>query len=266
MRLAVMRPADKLEGAIRLAESMGFEALAASPLRVQVRDSPEIDAFIEAAGAGKADAAVLTSTTGVDAVMQLLARRGVDDVGALLQGCQGIAIGPLTAGAMMAAGMKVDFVPPEYTSEGLVRSLASTLQGRRVFLLRSDHGERILKEGLEKAGAQVEEVVVYELVPQPFTTEMKRLAQESLAGRVDAFAFSSALSAATFIESMESLAPREEVMDMLNSRTVGAMGGPTRRKLEGMGIRVGAVPADATFEALLQAIRSAGDGPGAMKE
>ena len=258
MRLAVMRPRDKLEGSVRLAESLGFQTIAASPLRIEVRDSPGIDDLLSAVAAGRVGAIVLTSTTGVDALVELMALRGAEGPGALLSSCLGIAIGPLTAQAMRDADIRVDHVPEEFTSEGLVRSLASSLRGKTVYVLRSSHGERILVEGLRETGSDVREVVLYDLVPQPDADDMRSLAIQSMEGGVDAFAFSSALSAATFIEAVERVASREEVLTLLNSRTVGAMGGPTRRKLEKMGIIVRAVPAEATFEALLKAIRDVG--------
>lgn len=253
-----MRPRDKVEASVRLAQGMGFDTIAASPLRIDVRDSPEFDSFLSSVRIGEVDAIVLTSTTGVDSLVDLMGRRGIERAGPFLTSCLGIAIGPLTAQAMKGAGIRVDHVPEEFTSDGLVRSLSSRLRTKRVHVLRSSHGERSLVDGLREGGSEVKEVVIYDLVPQAGAEDMRRLAMESMAGRVDAFAFSSALSAATFVESLERIASRDEVLSMLNSRLVGAMGGPTQRKLERMGIVVRAVPQEATFEALLQAVRDAG--------
>jgi uroporphyrinogen-III synthase len=253
MRLAVMRPKDKLEESINLAKERGFEVVAASPLQIRVNDGPEFDSLLRSLKEGNVDVIVLTSSTGVEALVRMAERQGVD-IAALLSSCHRIAIGPLTAKAMVARGIGVDLIPDEYSSEGLVRQIGTELAYQRVFLLRSSHGERILFDGLVEVGAEVTEVVLYELVPDTDSPEVRYLVAESLAGRVDAFAFTSSLSAATFIEAAVKVAPRDEVITMLNSRLVGAMGGPTRKRLEGMGIKVAAVPANATFPELLDVI------------
>lgn len=253
MRLAVMRPKDRLEESILLARELGFEVVAASPLQIEMDDGPELDAFIRSVKKGEVDAVILTSSTGVEALVRMMSRRG-EDAGALLSSTQRIAIGPLTAKAMAARGIGVDAIPDEYSSEGLVRQMGKDLAYKRVFLLRSSHGERILYDGLVEAGADVTELVLYDLVPDAQSPEVRYLVAESMAGKVDAFAFSSSLSAASFIEAAERIAPRERVIEMLNSRVVGAMGGPTRKRLEQMGVRVSAVPANATYRELLEAI------------
>jgi uroporphyrinogen-III synthase len=253
MRLAVMRPKDKLEESIAMAREMGFDIVAASPLQIVPNDGPEFDGFLRSSKNGEADVVILTSSTGVEALVRMASRKG-EDAGSLLRSSYRIAIGPLTAKAMVSRGIGVDIIPDEYSSEGLVRQMASDLAYKRVFLLRSSHGEPILLDGLVEAGAVATEIVLYDLVPDPGSPEVRYLAEESMAGRVDAFAFSSSLSAASFIEAAERIAPREKVIEMLNSRLVGAMGGPTRKRLEQMGVRVSAVPVNATFRDLLAAI------------
>lgn len=255
MRLAVMRPRDKLEESILLAREMGFDVVAASPLQIELNDGPEFEDFIRAARDGEVDVVILTSSTGVEALARMAERHG-EDARELLSSSHRIAIGPLTAKAMSARGIEVNAIPEEYSSEGLVRQMGGELAYKRVFLLRSSHGERILYDGLADAGAEVTEVVLYNLIPDLDSPEVRYLVSESMSGRVDAFAFSSSLSTASFIEAAERIAPREKVIEMLGSRTVGAMGGPTRKRLEQMGVRVSAVPANATFRDLLEAIAS----------
>lgn len=260
MRLAVMRPKDKLEESMLTAREMGFDVVAASPLQIVPNDGPEFDAFLRSAKEGKVDVVVLTSSTGVEALVRMASRRS-EEAGELLSSTYCIAIGPLTAKAMASSGIGVDVIPEEYSSEGLVRQMAKGLAYKRVFLLRSSHGERILYDGLIEAGADVTEVVLYNLVSDPTSPEVRYLVAESMAGRVDAFAFSSSLSAAAFIEAAERVASREKVIEMLNSRIVGAMGGPTRKRLEQVGVRVQAVPANATFRELLEAIEAIAPQP-----
>ena len=99
MRLAVMRPKDRLEESILMAKELGFEVVAASPLQIEMNDGPELDAFIRSVKKGEVDAVILTSSTGVEALVRMMSRRG-EDAGVLLSSTQRIAIGPLTAKAM----------------------------------------------------------------------------------------------------------------------------------------------------------------------
>jgi len=265
MRLAILRPADRLDGSVRKAEAAGFEVVAASPLAVELDDSEDVDVLLTELRAGRVDCVVLTSSTAVDALSVLLERRGAD-AAQLLRPCTLVAIGPATAAAMRAAGLEPDMMPDEHTSDGLVALLSPGAAGTRMAVLRSDHGDPALVTGLEAAGAAVRELALYRLVPRPDGDDVVSLAKETLAGRVDAFAFTSALTAEAFVEAASRIAPRPKIVAALNARTVGAIGPPTRRALERLGVRVGVVPERATFDALLAALGHAMDENGARTD
>lgn len=254
IRLAVMRPREKLEESIRLARERGFEPVCASPLEIRTNDDPGFDRFIAALEAGMIDALILTSSTGVAAMLELADRRtGREMFLSLLKGTSIVAIGPLTARALQDAGMIVASMPQEHTSQGIVALLSGEATGKSIFVLRSDHGEPVLVTGLQEKGAVVNEVVVYRLIAID-TEALYRLVEESLGERIDAYAFTSSLSAQTFIEAAEKKASHEEVLAVLRRATVGAMGPPTREKLESMGVSVDVVPRSATFGDMLSAI------------
>lgn len=255
MRLAALRPFDRPDESIVMAREAGFETIAASPLSIVPNDTPEVDVLIAEMSLGRAMHVVITSSTGVASLLTLAKRREVNIV-PLLNGSTLVAIGPATAGAMRAEGIKVDMMPDEYTSTGLVELLSSYgVEGKRIFLLRSDHGERILVTGLQDAGASVMELAIYRLVPRADGEELEVMAREALSGNNDAFAFSSAMTAAAFLKAAERLGAGEEMIRMLNDRIVSAMGSPTRRRVDGMDIVVGAMPEHATFDSMLEAIK-----------
>jgi uroporphyrinogen-III synthase len=258
IRLAVMRPKDKMDESIQMAKELGFDPVPASPLQIVTNESGEFNQFIDELERGKVDMAVLTSSTGVSSLMQLVDRRMErEELLRYLKDVTMIAIGPLTAQAMEREGMVVSLIPEVFSSEGLTDTLSRMeVAGKRVFVLRSNHGERSLMEGLIEAGTEVTEVVVYRLVPQPDTPEMKALIDETRAGRVDAFAFTSSLSAETFIKAAETVVSRERIVEAVNGRVVAAMGAPTKERLEKMGIRVDVVASRAVFRDMLLAIRS----------
>lgn len=259
MRLAVLRPADKLERSLERAREKGFDTVAASPLAIVPNDTPGVAHLFDELKRGAISYAVLTSSTAVSAILELASRHDVN-IMPLIDRCTTVAIGPATANAMRDVGMRVDMMPAEYTSEGLVSMLTSFgVEGKSVCLLRSDHGERILVTGLQDAGAFVLEVPVYRLEPHPDDEELRNVVRLALAGDIDAFAFSSAMTAATFIGSAKRMGVGDEIIKMLNQRMVAAMGPPTQRKLEAMGVSVSVVPKHATFESMLDALNEANE-------
>jgi len=265
-RVAVMRPPDKLEEAARVAGAIGLTPVCASPLRIERHRAPELTGLLQDLRRGRVGMLVLTSTTGVAALMGMLEGIvGKEELAALLRPVRTVAIGPLTAKAMEAAGLGTPFVPRVYSSEGLVAELERLdVRGMKAYVLRSDHGERALIAGLEGAGADVTEIVLYSLVPVPDSPDLHRLVEEMIGGGIDVFAFTSSLSAKAFIEYACRTNPRAEVVKALGQGLVAAVGLPTQRALEEEGIRVDVVPESATFEAMMQAVKKRIDrgGPG----
>lgn len=72
------------------------------------------------------------------------------------------AIGPGTAAALADYHLKADLVPPEFRAESLADALAPLAAGQKVLLARASRGREVLAERLGAAGAQVEQVVVYQ--------------------------------------------------------------------------------------------------------
>jgi uroporphyrinogen-III synthase len=179
---------------------------------------------------------------------------------ALVRRMQVLSIGPQTARSLEGMGVRVDFMPEIYSSEGILASLPRQWgAGKRIVVIRSDRGERQLIGGLQEEGANVSEVIVYRLVQAQDDPELKALVAKGLAGEIDAYAFTSPLSARTFLEAAEGLTSKQAVLDMLGRSIVAAIGKPTKEALEAGDVRVDVVPESATFEHLLVALKDAID-------
>ena len=74
------------------------------------------------------------------------------------------AVGPATAEAVTAAGLSVNYVSRVHNGVALTEELASELQGKHIFLPRSDRANPELIEALKRHGAQVIPVVAYKTV------------------------------------------------------------------------------------------------------
>jgi uroporphyrinogen III methyltransferase/synthase len=72
------------------------------------------------------------------------------------------AIGPGTAEELSRYHLRADLVPGEYRAESLAQSLSGGAAGKRFLLVRASRGREVLADELTKAGATVEQVVVYE--------------------------------------------------------------------------------------------------------
>lgn len=189
----------------------------------------------------EADYTILTSTTGVD----IVAGAGWTPAGRLC------AIGETTADALRAAGYTVDVVPETYTSAGLVDRLDGEIEGAHVEVARSDHGSAVLLEGLEAAGATVEETILYRL-ERP--AEAGISTQLAAAGDLDGVAFTSSLTVEHFLDAARDRGIEAAVREGLAEAVVGAIGPPTRETAEAAGIAVDVVPAEAQFDELARAV------------
>ncbi len=231
--VAVFRPDDERSAeAIALLAQLGTQPVADPMLAVEpTGEAPATDA----------DYVVLTSKTGVELAAECDWDPGEATV---------CAIGERTASALEAAGYAVDVVPDEYSSAGLVERLRDEVGGAQVEVARSDHGSAVLLEGLDAAGADVHETVLYRLVrPDGAGESVARAA----AGDLDAALFTSSLTVEHFLDVADERDERAAVLDGLAAAVVGAIGEPTAETATEAGIEVDVVPDRADFEDLATA-------------
>jgi uroporphyrinogen-III synthase len=236
VRVAVFRPDDeRMDEAVELLESLGATPIPDPMLAVEPTGAVP-------GGDPAPDIVILTSKTGVE----LLADAEWSPGGATLA-----CIGPKTAAAARGAGWTVDLVPEEYSSTGLVAALDGDIEGTYVEVARSDHGSDTLTDGLEDAGAAVDETVLYRLNRPEGAGQSAVMAA---GGELDAVCFTSSLTVENFLAAADERGVREEAVAGLNRATVGTIGEPTRETAAGYGIEVDTVPENATFEALATAV------------
>jgi uroporphyrinogen III methyltransferase/synthase len=138
-------------GAALLLDGLG--AAAGGTGREAAADAPGREAAADAsAGAG-------TGTGGADAPRHRDARA--------LAGTTVAAIGPGTARALAARGIRADVVPERSVAESLLESLAGLgVAGRRVLVARAAEARDVLPDGLRDLGARVDVVALYDTVAE----------------------------------------------------------------------------------------------------
>ncbi|NYT12056.1 MAG: uroporphyrinogen-III synthase [Methanomassiliicoccales archaeon] len=257
MRVAVMRPRDRLLKSADIARELGLEPICASPVEIVINDSHSFTRFIESASEGKVDAVAFTSASGVEAAMELAQARGRgDEMLEILRSIDVLVIGLHTRAPLVSEGVEVAIMPDEFSSEGMVRDIPrDMIKGRRIWILRSDMGSKILPKGLRESGGLVEEVAVYHLRKNLDGNDVIALLDKGNSGGIDGFAFTSSLSAKTILEAGRRRLGKEAAMEMMKNAVVGAIGNPTRKALEEEGVRVDTVPRAADFRLLLMSMR-----------
>ena len=163
-----------------------------------------------------------------------------------------ISIGSGTAAALEHLGVAAGEIPSEYSSEGIVEHLRGSVAGKRVIVIRSDHGSQVLSQGLTPMGADVIEFAAYSLKPAD-PRGLEEMLDAGRLGRIDVFAFTSPLTVRSFVDAAENKAI--DLEGMFGKATVAAIGVPTADMLTSLGINVDVMPESATFEEMLFAIK-----------
>lgn len=192
---------------------------------------------------------VFTSQNGVSALWDrmLALGRDVRDLGEMRLA----AIGPGTARALSARGLRADLAPAEFRAEGLVEEFArQDVRGARVLIPRAETARNVLPDGLRALGAVVDVVPVYRIdVEQDQDTNVRR---RLLAGKADAVTFTSSSTVRNFVELLGAEAPRA-----LGRAIVACIGPVTAATAEEYGLRVDVVAETYTIPGLIAVLRSA---------
>ncbi|MDD5475244.1 MAG: uroporphyrinogen-III C-methyltransferase [Syntrophales bacterium] len=107
-----------------------------------------------------------------------------------LKGLRVATIGPATAAAIEAMGIRVDIVPDEYISEGVVKAFEGVnLKGAKILLPRAETARDVIPGELASRGASVDVITVYRTEGSGRDgSELTSLMNE---GRVDVLTFTS---------------------------------------------------------------------------
>jgi len=138
--------------------ALGAETIMQPAIRItDPADWAPLDAALD--GLEKYDWLVFSSGNGVDYLLRRLFERGGDL--RRLGPVKLAVVGPGTAERLSKYHLHADLVPEESNAESLARALAGEATGRRFLLARASRGRTLLAEELARAGADVDQVVVY---------------------------------------------------------------------------------------------------------
>ncbi|NIM52705.1 MAG: uroporphyrinogen-III C-methyltransferase [Gemmatimonadales bacterium] len=140
---------------------LGADVITAPAIRIT--DPPDwapVDAALDRLD--QYDWLVFSSGNGVDYLIRRLHDRG-GDVRRLGQ-VKLAAMGSGTAERLAGYHLRADLVPEQFVAESLAQALVQDATGQRFLLARASRGREVLADELTRAGAHVDQIVVYDSV------------------------------------------------------------------------------------------------------
>jgi uroporphyrinogen-III synthase len=158
------------------------------------------------------------------------------------------AVGPATATAAAAEGIRVEFVAQEYRGVALAQEMDAALAGKRVLLPRSQRASSELPVALAAKGAEVTDVVVYQTGGigrhDPLAEELFR------SGRVDVVSIFSPSA----LENLRAEFGEETLHRIAANAALAAVGPVTAAAIRDAGLSVAIQAREATAAALVEAV------------
>ena len=190
---------------------------------------------------------IFTSVNAVDIFFDVLRSQDLDIRD--LHGIKIAAIGIVTREMIQEKGLKVDIVPDEFVAEGLIKALAGQIKaGDWVLLPRAKGARSILPDAIRRWNAHVNEVIIYEAVPE---SNLRNSTMEEIkSGQVDFITFTSSSTVSNFMNIIGWQNP-----EMINKQTKIACIGPiTANTAREHGLKVDIVAEKYTIEGLVAAL------------
>ncbi|MEY2570041.1 MAG: uroporphyrinogen methyltransferase / synthase [Acidimicrobiaceae bacterium] len=197
-RIVITRAREQSSALARLLRAEGADVLEVPAIAIAPASDGGVALRAAAGGVGGFDWLVLTSANGVERFFE-----SVRDARALA-GVRVAAIGPGTADALAAHGVRADLVPERFVAESLLEAFpaAPTSYRGRVLLARAAVARDVLPDGLRERGWEVEVVEAYQTVAATPTRAQLRAAADA-----DAITFTSSSTVERYLE----VAGRERV-------------------------------------------------------
>jgi len=226
-RIVVTRAREQAGDLVQALEAHGAAAVLAPVIRIEPHE--DLSALRAAlAGLSAYRWVVFTSQNAVQIVFDRLIVWGLTP--RVFAATAVAAIGTATAAALTQRGVAPVLVPDEFVGEALAEALAvrsgGNLSGAKVLIPSAEDARDALAGGLRQHGAAVEVVPVYRTVPAK--TDLRGLAAEIEAGRIDAVTFTSSSTVRSFVE----LAGRDTATSgRFVAATIGPITAGTAREL-----------------------------------
>jgi uroporphyrinogen III methyltransferase / synthase len=238
-RVVVTRAREQASGLRARLERLGAAVVELPAIQIEPVDVtvPDLSAY---------DWLVLTSANGVIALFE----RGLGPTGRdarALAGVRVAAIGPGTAAALAARGIRADLVPDRFVAEALLAAFPPpSAPGARVLLARAEQARDVLPDGLEAKGYRVDVLAAYRTVAGTPDADVVAAVR---AGDVDAVTFTSSSTVTNFCDVLGALPDPHPL--------VASIGPVTSKTAFERGLRVDVEADEHTIDGLVAALVAA---------
>ncbi|MGC8594139.1 MAG: uroporphyrinogen-III synthase [Candidatus Kryptoniota bacterium] len=156
-----------------------------------------------------------------------------------------ISIGSRTAASLNESGFVVDFIPDKYDSDSLIKSMEKfDWKGKRVLIPEGSMSRHDLAFALRSFGAEVDEVIVYQTVPNDMIEE--DIKEKVFRGEFDAAIFFSPSQASNFVQLFGK--------EVLKGKSVAVIGETTAKAAKEIGLSVSIQPRNSTIDDLIESL------------
>ena len=256
--VAITRPTKQAVDFAKKIRKHGGKPLIAPTIELKaIKDLTLIKRFIKMINENKINFVIFTSVNGVYWTFRLVTKfMNKKDLAKKLNNTIIIAIGPKTAHSLIKNGVNVNFVPSEFSTNGILKDLKKfNLSGKTVALLRTFAATKLLKNKLDKMSARIFEIPIYETALPKDVSKIKKLVKFVLKKKIDIITFTSSQATKNFFKVAHKICGNDEIVNALNESTKIAVIGPkTKKTLEKFGVHVDIMPNEYTTDCLIQSI------------
>ena len=235
LRIMVTRADGQAEALVKALAAQGADPIACPVIVIEAIevDTRSLDDLADY------DWLVLTSANGVDRLVELLRRAGLEFPAHI----KVAVIGPETAARSRAAGIQPALVPERFVAEELAAALAPVMApNARILLARAAGARDVLPERLRANGARVDVLETYRAIPPP---DLRPRLAAHLA-EVDMVTFTSSSTVRHFVDALDATLPH-----LIAVACIGPITAQTAREL---GLRVDIIAQEYTTRGLVDAI------------
>ena len=246
-RIVVTRAREQSHALSRRLTALGATVIEIPAIRIEELDSPRLERAI-----ASIERYYLLVFTSARAVHIFCRRLGEHPGRASSIGRIPIAVvGSATARALSEYGLHPSIVPEEFLAEGLLAAIDNSgleLGGKKILIPRAKRARAVLTRELAARGAVIDDIPIYETLPEPFSRNASLL--EQLDPVPDVITFTSSSTVTFFADGM----PPDMLRD-LTARSIAACIGPVAAETaRAAGFTVGIVPERFTVPGLVDAI------------
>lgn len=187
----------------QLVNSEGGKAIPLSTIDIVPERADVAKKFIDKLSSKKYDYCAFMSAQAIEVLLRSV---GIDQLRSVLHLTKVIAVGPKTRAALENLDIRVDFVPAEFSSKGMVKMLDRlNTSGKKIIIPRSAAADDYVVTALQSIGMEVDEVRLYRVKTSRLTKEWKQFSELLLRGKVDCVIFTSASTVGSFFEMLGKL-------------------------------------------------------------